>query len=180
MSIEAVGSNIYEARRAIYAGSFDPPTNGHAWVIEQGAAMFEELHVAVGVNPDKRTWFSAEERIEMLEDISKPFSNVTVGQFEMEYLVNFADRTGYGTILRGLRSTGDFSAEQTMTSMNRDIRPGIRTAFVICPDELAKISSSSVKSLLGFEEWETRTSKYVSSFVRDSLKRAHEARKGSK
>lgn len=171
--MEAARATIPEtmpARRAIYGGSFDPPTIGHSWVIEQGAAMFDELHVAVGVNPDKRSMFSPDERMEMLEDIASPYPNVTVGQFGKLFLVDYAQQTGYNFVLRGLRSADDFNAEKTMSSLNRDIGPEIRTAFVICPDELAKISSSVIKGLVGFEGWEEPTGRYVSPFVLEALK----------
>lgn len=111
--------------------------------------------------------------MEMLEDIASPYSNVTVGQFGKLFLVDYAQQAGYNYVLRGLRSADDFNAEKTMSSLNRDIGPDIRTVFVICPDELAKVSSSVVKGLVGFEGWEEPTGKYVSSFVLDALKRVH-------
>ena len=68
-------------RKAVYAGSFDPPTNGHIWMIEQGAKMFDKLIVAIGVNPDKKYTFSVEERLQMLQNSIKDSSNVNFDEF---------------------------------------------------------------------------------------------------
>ncbi len=162
-------------RRAMYAGSFDPPTIGHEWVISQGAELFDELHVAVGVNPAKKTWFTPQERIEMLQDIATPYPNVTVGEFGMRYQVDYARQNGFGFLLRGLRSSDDFKAESTLLSLNRERHPGVRAVFVICPDDLAKVSSSAVKGLVGYEDWEEFTSTFVSDLVLAGLKRVHES-----
>lgn len=158
-------------RRALYAGSFDPPTNGHTWVVEQGARLFPELHVAIGVNPDKKPLFSVEERIEMLRESVMHLSNVTVGVFEGKYLVDYAREIEGNALLRGLRSPEDLKMELTIAAVNRDIAPDITTAYVACPSDLAKISSSLVKGLVGPENWEQLVGQYVSPFVLDALRK---------
>src|SRR5688572_18968369 len=77
-------------RVGIYAGSFDPPTVGHLWMIEQAATLFDELIVALGVNPEKRNTFTVEERLEMLSDCASRLRNVRVESFTNEFLINYA------------------------------------------------------------------------------------------
>lgn len=158
-------------RRALYAGSFDPPTNGHTWVIEQGSRLFPELHVAIGVNPDKKPLFTVEERIEMLEHSVRHLGNVSVGQFEGKYLVDYAREIEGNALLRGLRSPEDLKMELTIAAVNRDIAPEITTTYVACPSELAVISSSLVKGLVGPENWEQLVGRYVSPFVLEAIKK---------
>lgn len=159
-------------QRALYAGSFDPPTNGHTWVIEQGARLFPELHVAIGVNPDKKPpLFSVEERIEMLEHSARHLGNVSVGQFEDKYQVDYAQEIECDALFRGLRSSEDLKTELTIAAVNRDIAPAITTTYVACPSELAKISSSLVKDLVGPKNWEQIVGQYVSPFVLEAIKK---------
>ncbi len=158
-------------RRALYAGSFDPPTNGHTWVIEQGARLFPELHVAIGVNPDKKPLFDVEERVEMLEHSVQHLGNVSVGLFEGKYLAKYAREIGGNALLRGLRSPEDLKMELTIAEVNRRIEPEITTTYVACPSELAVVSSSLVKGLVGFEDWEELVGQYVSPFVLEALKK---------
>jgi pantetheine-phosphate adenylyltransferase len=156
-------------RRAVYAGSFDPPTNGHHWVIERGAELFDELHVSVAVNPAKKNMFSVDERMEMLEDMSRPYPNVIIGQFVNRYTVHYARDLGCRYLLRGLRNAQDYDAEQMLCSLNRDIAPEIETVLLPGPDELLKVSSSNVKGLMGPENWEESAGRYVSDFVLQAL-----------
>ena len=79
-------------RKTVYAGSFDPPTNGHLWMIAEAQLLFDELVVAIGINPNKHSTYSIEERQEMLQRITANFLNVTVSVFENEFLVNYASR----------------------------------------------------------------------------------------
>lgn len=164
-------------RRALYAGSFDPPTNGHTWVIEQGSRLFPELHVAIGVNPDKKPLFTVEERVEMLEHSLQHLGNVSVGLFEGKYLVDYAQEIGGNALLRGLRTPEDLNMELTIAAVNRDIAPDITTAYVACPSELAIISSSLVKGLVGPENWEQHVGRYVSPFVLEALRKKEALKK---
>jgi len=148
-------------KKGVYAGSFDPPTNGHLWMIEQGARLFDELVVAVGINPDKRYAFSVDERIEMLKEITKPYSNIIVDSFEKKFLVDYAKLVGANYILRGIRSERDYTNERDMRYINSDLNPEIITIFLIPPREIAEVSSSSVKGLVGPDGWEEIIKKYV-------------------
>ena len=148
-------------KTAVYAGSFDPLTKGHLWMIEEGAKLFDGLVVAIGVNPDKKYSFSLDERLEMLRKSTRAFSNVKVASFENEYLVNYADSIGAQYMLRGIRSEADFYYERRMRNINADFKPNIATPFLMPPRELAEVSSSFVKGLVGPNGWENFIEEYV-------------------
>jgi len=148
-------------KKGVYAGSFDPPTNGHLWMMEQGAKLFDELIVAIGINPDKKYTFSLDERIEMLRKITKKSQNTTVDTYENQFLVNYARSVGAGYILRGIRSESDYEYERVMRNINSDLDPNIVTVFLMPPREIAEISSSFVRGLVGPEGWEKIIKKYV-------------------
>lgn len=142
------------SRKAVYAGSFDPPTNGHVYMIREGARLFDELVVAVGVNPGKHTTFDVDTRLTLLREIAAGLPNVRIDSFEHKYLVSYAAAQGAQFILRGLRNSQDFEYERTMRMVNADMQPGISTVFLITPRALAETSSSFVKSLVGPDGWE--------------------------
>ena len=158
-------------RKGLYAGSFDPPTNGHLWMIKHGAKLFDELHVAVAVNPDKHTRFSPDERVEMLSEISQDLDNVAVSQFEGIYTVKYARELGCDFLLRGLRNAKDLDEEQRLSSFNRGIASDIETTFLLPTDELLKVSSSAVNGMVGPEGWEHEVAPYVPEFVLGALKK---------
>ncbi len=150
-------------KKGVYAGSFDPPTNGHLWMIEQGSRLFDELVVAVGIHPDKREeyMFSVKERMEMLREIVKECDNVEVGNCGKQYLVNYAKSVGAEYVLRGIRTEGDYEYERVMRYINSDINPDIVTVFLMPPREIAEASSSFVKDMVGYEGWEEIIKKHV-------------------
>jgi pantetheine-phosphate adenylyltransferase len=152
-------------RRAVYAGSFDPPTNGHAFMIEEGARLFDELVVAVGVNPDKRGTFPVDQRLLLLRQICARHPNVRVERFENQFLVRYAKGIGARYILRGIRTGGDFEFEYTMRQVNQDLAPEVTTVFLVPPRNLAETSSSFVKGLVGPEGWRD----VVKGFVPDPV-----------
>lgn len=128
---------------AVYAGSFSPPTLGHLDVIRRGAAMFDELVVAVLSQQAKRYAFSPETRKEMLESITAEFPNVRV-VCDTGLLVNVAKREGADVILRGLRNSADLLFEMQMAEANRKIG-NIETVFIGCLPEYSMISSTIVR-----------------------------------
>ena len=140
-------------RRAVYAGSFDPITNGHLWMVEQGSALFEELIVAIGVNPEKRCRFSLEERLEMVREAVGGVGNVTVDSYENLFLVHYAQRIGAGHILRGIRNEDDYAYERGMRYVNAEIDSHVTTVFLMPPREHAEISPGFVKGLVGPAGW---------------------------
>lgn len=165
--------------KALYAGSFDPPTNGHLAVIEAGAHMFNEVEVAVGVNPAKRYTFTVPEREEMLQVITSEFDNVAVGSYT-ELLIEYASRNGFTHILRGIRSAVDLDSERALQIFNEQHEPEIQTVYIPCRKDVEIVSSSMVKSLVGAtERWEDYAAKYVDGFVLDALVRNLQQRTSS-
>jgi len=157
-------------RIAVYAGSFDPPTDGHLWMIEQGSKMFDKLIVAIGTNPDKKYTFTVEERLSMLRSSIKDCENVSVDNFDNQFLVNYAQQIGADFVIRGTRNVDDFKFEQGINNINRDINSEITTILLMPPRELCEISSSLVKSLIGPDGWEPIVCKYVPQPVFDKIK----------
>ena len=148
-------------RRAVYAGSFDPITLGHLWMVEQGARLFDELVVAVGVNPDKRYYFSLDERLDVLREVTAGLPNVRVASFENLFLVHYARQIGADFILRGIRNEQDYGYERGMRYVNAEFDEGVTTVFLLPPRPLVEVSSSFVKGLVGPDGWEQILPKYV-------------------
>lgn len=148
-------------RIGVYAGSFDPPTIGHRWMIEQGARLFDRLIVAVGVNPDKKYSFPLAERLSMLRESTGSFRTVAVETFSSQYLIHYAGSVGATHILRGIRSESDYEFERTMRNINGDLGPDICTVFLMPPRSIAEVSSSMVKGLIGPAGWKAIVRKYV-------------------
>jgi pantetheine-phosphate adenylyltransferase len=148
-------------RRAVYAGSFDPITIGHLWMVREGAGLFDELIVAIGINPEKRATFTLEERLEMLRESLVGQPNISVTHFSNQFLVRYAASVNAQYILRGIRSEGDFDYERAIRQINSDLCPEITTVFLVPPREISEISSSMVKGLIGPEGWESIVQQYV-------------------
>ena len=161
-----------DAKVCVYAGSFDPLTNGHMYMIEKGAELFDRLIVAVGVNPNKKYSFIVADRLAMLRECTQQFSNVEVDSFEGQFLVHYAGAKGAGYILRGVRSEEDYRFEHAMRNVNEDLEPGITTLFLIPPREICEVSSSFVKGLVGFEGWQDVVRPYVPQPVYERLLKA--------
>jgi len=129
---------------AIYAGSFDPITNGHVAIIRAGLVAFEHIIVAVLTNSGKEPLFSVEERVEMIRDAVEHDPRVDIDRFENGLLVDYARSKGISVVLRGLRAVGDFEHELQMANMNRHLGPGIETVFIMANDYFF-VSSTLIK-----------------------------------
>lgn len=164
---------VHQARRAVYAGSFDPPTNGHLWVIEQGVMLFDELHVAVGTNPTKQAMFTLEEKLQMLRAITEPYPNVSVGHIGTDLLADYAHDRGFQFLLRGMRTPEDYAKEKEMNSGNRIIQPEVSSVYVMCPPNQENVSSSLVKGIVGCRRWEEIAAQFVPDFVLQALIKHH-------
>jgi pantetheine-phosphate adenylyltransferase len=163
-----------KARVGIYAGSFDPPTTGHMWMIEEAATLFDELIVALGVNPEKRSAFTVEERLEMLRSCTASFKNVRVETFTNQYLINYARKQRASFIVRGIRSETDYEYERVMRNINGDLDATVTTIFLMPPRDIAEVSSSMVKGLVGPEGWQKMVQPYLPPAVcRQLLKKLH-------
>ena len=152
-------------RRAVYAGSFDPPTNGHLWMIRHAQAMFDELVVAIGTNPEKQATYTLEERTAMLEDITAEFPNVRVTHFHNRFLVDFADSIQADFVVRGILSGADYEYERAMRYINADLQPTITTVILMPPREFAEVSSTMVKGMVGPQNWQKTIRRYVPDAV---------------
>ena len=156
-------------RTAVYAGSFDPPTNGHLWMIEQGLAMFDRLIVAIGTNTAKRYSFSVEERLELLKASTPASERLSITHFDNRYLVDYAREVGAKYVLRGIRSPHDYEYERVMRQINSDMAPEITTVFLMPPRDIAEVSSNMIKGLIGPAGWEETVGRYVPRPVFESL-----------
>jgi pantetheine-phosphate adenylyltransferase len=133
---------------AIYPGSFDPITNGHLDLIQRGSCLFDRLIVSILRNENKAPLFSVEERMEMLEEVVHVYPNVSVDSFD-GLLVDHAAANSATVLLRGIRAISDYEYELQMALMNRRLRPGIETVFLMSHEAYSFISSRLVKEVFG-------------------------------
>jgi pantetheine-phosphate adenylyltransferase len=136
-------------KKAVYPGTFDPPTNGHMDVALRASAIFDEVVIAVSdnpSNPSKSTLFSVNERIEMLREIVKDKPNISVKSFNT-LLVHFVEKEQAVAIVRGLRAVSDFDYELQLASLNTMLSPSIETVFFMASDENLFVSSSVIKEI---------------------------------
>ncbi len=135
--------------KALYPGTFDPPTNGHVDLIQRGAKLFEHLTVAILNNPVKNPLFTVAERVEMLKEATSALSNVSVTSFD-GLMVEFARQQGATAVLRGIRAISDYEHEFQMALMNRRIAPEIETVFLQPAGRYSFVSSRMVKEVFSF------------------------------
>ena len=133
--------------KALYAGTFDPPTYGHLDLVERGVRLFDELVVAVGENSRKQPLLTVDERVALLTEHTKQHANVSVVTFK-GLIVEFAHAHGVDVLLRGLRTVSDFEFEYQMAMTNRALEPDIDTAFVMPSQEFSFLSSSLIKEVM--------------------------------
>ncbi len=132
------------ASAAVYAGTFDPITNGHVAIIRSGLVAFDRIIVAVLTNTSKKPLFSVDERMEMISDAVGGDGRVEVDRFDHGLLVEYVRAKGVRVVLRGLRAVGDFEHELQMANMNRHLGPGIETMFIMAND-FFYVSSTLIK-----------------------------------
>ena len=132
--------------KAIYPGSFDPPTNGHLDLIERGSKIFDELVVAILRNPEKDPLFSVADRRKMLEAMTAGFDNVSVDTFD-GLTVDYALRVEAHAIVRGIRAISDYEYELQMALMNRKLQPGVETVFMLPAEQYSYLSSRLVREV---------------------------------
>ena len=135
--------------KAIYPGTFDPPTNGHLDLIARGSKLFGHLTVAILNNPVKNPLFAVAERVEMLQESTRQLENVSVATFE-GLMVDFARQQGATAVLRGIRAITDYEYEFQMALMNRRLAPEIETVFLQPAGRYSFVSSRLVKEVVSF------------------------------
>lgn len=132
--------------KAIYPGSFDPPTNGHLDLIERGSKIFDELVVAILRNLEKAPLFSVAERRNMLESMTSGFDNVSVETFD-GLTVEYAMKVEASAVLRGIRAISDYEYELQMALMNRKLQPSLETVFMMPAEKYSYVSSRLVREV---------------------------------
>ena len=137
-------------RRAIYPGSFDPVTNGHLDIIERGCKLFDEIIISILVNPEKQPFFTVAERQEMLAEVLEQIDHsdckLRVDSFS-GLLVEYAVAQQADVIVRGIRAISDYEYELQMALMNRRLKPGIETVFMMPAESYSYVSSRLVKEV---------------------------------
>ena len=152
--------------KAIYPGSFDPVTNGHADVIMRAAEMFDTLVVGVLRNSSKTPLFTIEERIEMIKHTLHGLDNVEVKAFD-GLLIDFAHLESAKVIVRGLRAVTDFEYELQLSQTNRVVAPDVDTIFLTTNLKYSYLSSSIVKEIASYGG---DISEFVNPFVESKVK----------
>ena len=154
-----------EKKRALYAGTFDPFTNGHLDIVQRAIKIFDEIVVLVAVSPNKKPFMSTEQRVNVLKKLFAHEPKVKVESWT-GLIVEYARQNKISSIVRGLRPTGDFEIEFQMASMNRKINQECDTVFLMTSEKLYYISSSLVKEVFNHGG---DVSPFVPSIVLDEL-----------
>ena len=136
-------------RIAVYPGTFDPVTNGHVDIAKRGLTLFDKIIVAILNNPTKKTLFTVEDRVEMLEVSFKDFPNIEVDTFD-GLLVEYAAKRNSRAILRGMRAVSDFEYEFQLALMNRRLNRDVQTVFLMTGLRWIFTSSSIIKEAASF------------------------------
>jgi pantetheine-phosphate adenylyltransferase len=130
----------------VYTGSFDPITLGHLNIVERASRLFRRLIVGVGTHTGKRALFTPDERVLLIEKVTRRYANVEVRQFG-GLSVDFVRECGSRVMIRGVRPLTDIAAEFTMMMANRHLDPDIETVFLMADEEYAHVSSSLIKQI---------------------------------
>ena len=133
-------------RLAVFPGSFDPLTNGHVDIILRSARLFERIVVAVLVNQDKKALFTPDERVGMIREVFREYSNVEADSFD-GLLVEYARRRRASAIIRGIRAVSDYEYEFQMALMNRHLEPMLETVFMMPAEQYTYLSSRLTKEV---------------------------------
>jgi pantetheine-phosphate adenylyltransferase len=133
-------------RIAVYTGVFDPVHLGHLDIIERGSKLFDRIVVGVGINPDKTSLFTVDERVELLRRVAEPFANVDVKPFT-GLAVRFVKQVGARIMLRGLRTLSDMEYEFTMSLTNHSLDTEIETVFLLAKDGFSHVSSTLIRQI---------------------------------
>ena len=143
--------SLFMSQIAVYTGSFDPITLGHLNVIERSSKMFDTLVVGIGVNVEKKSLFSPEERKEFVSRVTSQWENVRVETFD-GLAVDFVHQQKSRVMVRGVRPLTDIAGEFTMLMANRQLAPDIETVFLMADEEYAHVSSTLIKQIAQFSD----------------------------
>lgn len=160
---------------AVYPGSFDPITNGHADLAMRGARLFDRLIIGIARNSSKSGTFSIEQRLHMAREVLADVPNIEVTVID-GLLVDFVSRSGASVILRGLRAVSDFEYEFQLATMNRHLATDIETLFLTPAEQYSFISSSLVREIARFGG---DVSVFVHASVAQALRDAYTGQAGA-
>ncbi len=132
---------------AVFPGSFDPITKGHADVVLRSLPLFDEIIIAIGVNSQKQSLFTLDQRMDWIREVFKNEKKVKVESYE-GLTVNFCDKKKAKYLLRGIRSAADFEYEKTIAHLNNDMLPGLETILMLSKPELSSVSSTIVREII--------------------------------
>ena len=135
--------------KAVFAGSFDPPTFGHLNIIERAQKLFPEIHVVIAVNKNKNYCFSGEERLDVIQQVVSRWNNVSVHLWD-SLIVDYAKKIKADVLIRGVRNDNDFLYEFDLAMMNKSLNPQIETLFLVPDPKFFVLRSSSIKELAAF------------------------------
>ncbi|MDR1568408.1 MAG: pantetheine-phosphate adenylyltransferase [Streptococcaceae bacterium] len=138
-------------KKALYAGSFDILTKGHLDIITRGAALFDELYIGLFYNVAKEGFFTIEERLSILRELTKDLANVKLVKSTEELAIDVAGRLEIKYLLRGLRDEEDYRYESNMARFNNELSGKIETVFLQSNPKYAHVSSSKMKELIYFK-----------------------------
>lgn len=159
-------------RLAVYPGTFDPVTKGHLDLVRRGLMIFDELIIAVALNPRKNPLFTLQERFSMIEAALRGYSRVRVESFD-GLLVDYVKEKGGVAIIRGLRAISDFEYEMQMALMNRRLAGDLETVFMMPSEEYSYLTSTIVKEVASLGG-------SVAGLVPEGVERALEGKFGPK
>ena len=159
---------------AVYSASLDPITNGHIWVVNAALKVFDKVVVAVSNNPNKKYLFSQQERTKMTKKVFADDDRIIVENIGNHFVVDFVERVGDHQddnvcLIKGLRNATDLAYEKQQALVNERFS-GIQTFYVACPSELECVSSSFVKDLMQYDNWEWKAMHFVPRLVLQELK----------
>ena len=136
-------------RSAVYPGTFDPVTNGHADLVRRASAIFDRIVIGIAANPGKAPLFTLAERVELAQQVLADLRNVTVLGYS-GLTVDFAREQGCGVVIRGLRAVSDFEFEFQLATMSRHLFAGVETVFLTPQEQFTFISSTLVREIAVF------------------------------
>ena len=138
------------SKKAIFPGTFDPFTNGHMDIVDRGLKLFDEVVVSIGINANKKHLFTLEQRTKWLEQLFSDNPRVSVMHYE-GLTATFAESIGAEFILRGLRTTQDFTYEQQIAYVNEDLTRSVQSVFVMSDHKNSSVSSTIVRDLIRYK-----------------------------
>ncbi|MBP7238692.1 MAG: pantetheine-phosphate adenylyltransferase [Saprospiraceae bacterium] len=138
---------MLEKRKAVFPGSFDPITTGHVDLVKRALPLFDEIIIAIGVNSQKQTLFSVDNRKKWIEKVFEGEPKIKVDVFE-GLTVHFCKKVDAHYLLRGLRNASDFDYEKTISQLNHIVGEDVETLFLISKPEFSHISSTIVREII--------------------------------